>query len=66
MAEGQVDPDNTSLLTLTVPVDLPDGAYVVDLRPAFSSDGHVVAESRVFFVGQNASDLSGSGAGLSR
>jgi copper transport protein len=51
LAEGGVDSQDKSLLTLQVPQDLPDGAYIVELRPAFAGDGHVVIETRVFFVG---------------
>lgn len=52
IASGEVDAANTTLLTLTVPPDsLTDGAYVVELRPAFASDAHVVASSQVFFIG---------------
>ncbi len=63
IAEGGVDPENTSLLQLQVPGTLPDGAYVVDLRPAFASDGHVVAETRVFFVGEEVGGVAGSQSG---
>ena len=52
IASGGVDAARPSLLALQVPPDLADGAYIVELRPAFASDGHVVAESRVFFVGE--------------
>lgn len=62
VAEGGVDADNDSLLRLRVPPELPDGAYVAELRPAFASDGHVVAESRVFFVGQGGGDVAGTEA----
>lgn len=52
IASGGVDENNRTLLTLTVPPDsLADGAYIVELRPAFASDAHVIVESRVFFVG---------------
>ena len=59
IASGGVDAVNLSLLTLRPPGDLPDGAYIVDLRPAFASDGHVIAESRVFFVGEAVGGVSG-------
>ena len=59
IATGGVDEANASLLTLRVPPGLPDGAYIVELRPAFVSDGHVIAESRVFFVGEEVSGISG-------
>jgi copper transport protein len=60
LAEGGVDADNRALMVLRVPPSLPDGAYVVELRPAFASDGHVVAESRVFFVGAEVAGVAGS------
>ncbi|MBZ0303197.1 MAG: CopD family protein [Anaerolineae bacterium] len=63
LAEGSVDAENPALISLQVPPDLPDGAYIVDLRPAFASDGHVVAETRVFFVGQEVGGVAGSRSG---
>lgn len=62
LASGGVDAGDNSLLTLTVPQDLGDGAYIVELRPAFASDGHVVAESRVFFVGEEVMGIEGVAA----
>lgn len=62
IAEGAVDEANQALLSLRVPPDLPDGAYIVELRPAFASDGHVVAESRVFFVGEEVGGVMGAAA----
>lgn len=62
IASGGVDEDNHALLSLRVPSGLPDGAYIVELRPAFASDGHVIAESRVFFVGEEVGGVSGSAA----
>lgn len=61
VAAGGVDPENPLRMSLTVPADLPDGAWLVELRPAFASDGHVVAETQVFFVGQAAADVPGAG-----
>jgi copper transport protein len=62
LVTGGVSPDNPSLMTVHLPRDLPDGAYIVEMRLAFASDGHVVAESRVFFVGQAVSGVNGSSA----
>ncbi|MEM9950869.1 MAG: CopD family protein [Chloroflexota bacterium] len=62
LASGSVDPADDSLLTLRVPQDLVDGAYIVELRPAFASDGHVVAESQVFFVGEEVEGVVGVAA----
>ena len=64
LAEGSVSENDNSLLNLRVPATLPDGAYVVELRPAFASDGHVVAESRVFTVGSTSEQLAGASAPL--
>ena len=62
IAVGGVDEASPSLLSLQVPPDLPDGAYIVELRPAFASDGHVIAESRVFFVGEEVGGIAGQAA----
>lgn len=59
IASGGVDDANHALLTLRAPAGLADGAYVVELRPAFASDGHVIVESRVFFVGEEVGGVSG-------
>ncbi len=62
VAEGGLAPENNALLTARLPRDLPDGAYIVDMRIAFASDGHVIAQSRVFFVGQAVSGVNGQAA----
>ncbi len=62
LAEGGVDADDATLMALRVPANLPEGAYIVELRPAFAADGHVVAESRVFFVGEEVGEVSGAAA----
>ena len=63
LASGEVDEDNRSLLRLQIPPgSLPDGAYIVELRPAFASDAHVVSESRVFFVGEEVGAVQGLNA----
>jgi len=62
IASGGVDEANQALLSLRVPPELGDGAYIVELRPAFASDGHVVAESRVFFVGEEVGGVQGAAA----
>ncbi|MBC7811366.1 MAG: CopD family protein, partial [Burkholderiales bacterium] len=61
LATGSVSENDGALLTMRVPPNLPDGAYIADLRMAFAGDGHVVAESRVFFVGA-AGELAGTAA----
>ncbi|MEP7294477.1 MAG: CopD family protein, partial [Chloroflexota bacterium] len=58
IAEGGVDSTDKSLLAVRLPSNLPNGAYVAELRTAFASDGHVVVETRVFFVGVLISALS--------
>ncbi len=62
IAEGAVDPNNRALLTLQLPVGaLSDGAYIVDLRPVFG-DGHAVAQSQVFFVGNAQGSIASQAA----
>jgi putative copper export protein/methionine-rich copper-binding protein CopC len=60
IATGGVDPDNNTLLAARLPTNLPDGAYVAELRIAFASDGHVIVETRVFFVGAQVAGVAGS------
>jgi len=62
LAEGAVDAADRTLLRLAVPSDLAEGAYIVELRPAFASDGHVVGESRVFFVGEEVRGVQSQAA----
>ncbi|MBZ0280099.1 MAG: CopD family protein [Anaerolineae bacterium] len=62
IAEGGVTPENTSLLAARLPRGLRDGAYIVDMRIAFASDGHVIAQSSVFFIGQAVGGVAGSAA----
>jgi copper transport protein len=62
VATGGVDAEDDRLLSLRVPGDLPDGAYIAELRIAFASDAHVVVESRVFFVGVEVGGFSGESA----
>ena len=62
LATGGVSPDNDSLLTVRLPRNMPDGAYIVDMRLAFASDGHVVAQSQVFFIGQAVGGVNGQAA----
>jgi putative copper export protein/methionine-rich copper-binding protein CopC len=60
IATGGTSAQNPNVLETRLPLDLPDGAYISDLRLAFASDGHVIAESRVFFVGDAVSGVQGS------
>ncbi len=62
VATGEVSPENNSLLAARLPRNLPDGAYIVDMRIAFASDGHVIAQSLVFFVGKEVSGVNGQAA----
>jgi len=59
VAEGGVSENDNKLITARLPSDLPDGAYIVDLRLAFASDGHVIFESRTFFVGETVAGIGG-------
>lgn len=59
--EGGLDAQNTAKLVAKLPPNLPDGAYLVKLRPVFTSDGHGVSDTLVFWVGQPAGDISADG-----
>ncbi|MBL8131805.1 MAG: copper resistance protein CopC/CopD [Anaerolineae bacterium] len=63
VAQGGVAAEDRTLLSARLPASLPDGAYVSELRIAFASDGHVIVETRVFFVGEASGDLAGSSGG---
>jgi copper transport protein len=59
LAQGGLDPQNATLMTLQIPPNLlTDGAYIVELRPAFSSDGHASLATQVFFVGDSRADVA--------
>jgi copper transport protein len=62
IATGGLSENDDKLLTVRLPSNLPDGAYAVDLRLAFASDGHVIAERRVFFVGEVVAGVGGQAA----
>ncbi len=62
IATGSVDPTNPTVMAARLPPNLPDGAYVVELRVAFASDGHVIFQSRVFFVGAAMANVAGVAA----
>ncbi|MBL8162198.1 MAG: CopD family protein [Anaerolineae bacterium] len=62
IAQGGISPENGALLTVRLPPGLPDGAYIVDMRIAFASDGHVTAQSSVFFVGTEVAGVEGTAA----
>src|SRR5260221_13148081 len=61
LAESGLAPTNADQLTARLASPLPDGAYVVTIRAAFASDGHVVTDTLVFWVGARTSTLAGSG-----
>lgn len=62
VAQGGLSAENNALLTARLPNNLPDGAYIVDMRIAFASDGHVIAQSRVFFIGTAVDGIRGENA----
>jgi copper transport protein len=63
LEEVGVVPSNTSQLSARIPQPLPDGAYIVNMRVAFASDGHIYNERYVFWVGAQGGDLNVSGEG---
>ncbi len=63
IATGGVDAKDFSLLSTRLPPNLPDGAYIAELRTAFASDGHVIVESQVFFIGDAVAGVAGASSG---
>jgi copper transport protein len=61
LVDSGVVSSNSSQLSARIPVTLPNGAYIVNLRVAFASDGHVVYDQLVFWVGQPAGEVETEG-----
>lgn len=61
LAEVGVVPNNTSQLSARIAQPLPDGAYVLTMRVAFASDGHIYTIRQVFWVGQATDAVAESG-----
>src|SRR5260221_4010653 len=61
LTDSGVTPTNASQLSARLAPALPDGAYVVTIRAAFASDGHVVTDSLVFWVGARTNALGSNG-----
>lgn len=62
VAEGGVSETDGAVMSARLPGRLPDGAYIVELRLAFASDGHVLTQSTVFYVGEAAGTVAGQAA----
>jgi copper transport protein len=64
LEDSGVVPTNSTQLAARIPSTLPNGAYVLTIRAAFASDGHVGTETVIFWVGQqtNAALPASSGA----
>jgi len=62
LQDSGVVSNNPAQLAGRIPTALPDGAYVVTMRIAFASDGHVITERMIFWVGQRTGTLSAAGA----
>jgi copper transport protein len=58
---GGVDAQNPAKLVVNLPPHLPDGAYLVKLRPVFVSDGHAVNDTLVFWIGNPAGRVAAQG-----
>src|SRR5438093_8437452 len=58
LSEVGVPSNNSTELVARVPETLPDGAYVVTVRAAFASDGHVGTEDVIFWVGKQLGEAS--------
>jgi len=56
--DGRVDERNAAKLVVSLPSDLPPGAYLVKLRPVFISDGHAVSDTLVFWIGDGSGQVA--------
>lgn len=61
LEDAGVVPNNTSQLSARIAQALPDGAYVLTMRVAFASDGHIYTIRQVFWVGQATNAVAESG-----
>ena len=62
LTEIGTTPNNKAHMTAQIPPDLPNGAYVVRIRAAFASDGHVEEESYLFWVGTKTDAVATTGS----
>ncbi|MFP4323985.1 MAG: copper resistance CopC/CopD family protein, partial [Anaerolineales bacterium] len=60
--DGGVDPRNSAKLVVGLPSNLPQGAYLVRMRPVFTSDGHAVNDTLVFWVGDQVGEVASESA----
>ena len=58
LVDSGVVPTNPAQLSARIPEPLPDGLYVVTMRVAFASDGHVFNERLTFWVGQPSGEVA--------
>jgi copper transport protein len=62
LGDGGVDERNSAKLVVSLPGDLPPGAYLVKMRPVFTSDGHAVSDTLVFWVGEQVGEVDAESA----
>ncbi len=62
LTDNGVVPTNTRQLSARIPNALPDGLYILTMRVAFASDGHIYTERYRFWVGQPSGDVATGGA----
>lgn len=65
LTENGVATSNTSQLSARIPTTLPAGTYMVTMRVAFASDGHIFDERYFFWVGTASGD-AGTGSSITR
>ncbi len=62
LQDSGVVPNSPAQLAARIPAPLPNGAYIVTMRIAFASDGHVITERLIFWVGQRTGTPTATGA----
>ncbi|MBX3063917.1 MAG: CopD family protein [Anaerolineae bacterium] len=61
VTEVGLSPTNSAQLTARLPNDLPDGTYIVRIRAAFATDGHVLSQTLVFWIGAKTGAAAAEG-----
>lgn len=58
LTDNGLSSTNLAQLSARLPAVLPDGAYIVMIRAAFASDGHVVNQPLLFWIGSQTGSLT--------
>jgi copper transport protein len=62
LTDNAISPTNTAQISARIAQPLAEGVYILTMRIAFASDGHVYTERLIFWVGQPAEGSAGLAA----